>query len=145
MKASPEHLRIQSQTGKLHLVREFVSSAAKQFGFDEESAGKIILAVDEACTNIIKHSYENSPSNEIDIEVSTNGRKFEVIMTHKGKSFNPESVKTPDMKEYFRHFHRGGLGIHLMRTLMDAVEYKTLPDQSNQILLVKYLPVNAGE
>lgn len=138
------HLRIQSQTGKLHLVREFVSGAARRFGFDEESEGKIILAVDEACTNIIKHSYENVSSNDIDIDVVTNGRKFEVIMTHRGKSFDPESIKTPDMKEYFRHFQRGGLGIHLMRSLMDAVEYNTLPNQSSQIHLVKYLPVSAG-
>jgi serine/threonine-protein kinase RsbW len=145
MKATTVHLRIQSQTGQLHLVREFVSSAAREFGFDEESAGKIILAVDEACTNIIKHSYENSPSNDIDVEVTTNGRRFEVIMTHKGKSFNPESVKTPDMKEYFKQFQRGGLGIHLMRSLMDAVEYKTLPDHSNQILLAKNLPSEKGE
>ena len=135
------HLHIQSQTEKLNLVRDFVSAAAQKFGFDEETIGKIILAVDEACTNIIKHSYGYGPHHDIDIEIGQDGKKFEIIITHRGKSFDPGAVRTPDMKEYLSHFRRGGLGIHLMRSLMDVVEYTTLPDQSNVVRLVKYLPV----
>ncbi len=137
------HLHIQSQTQKLNLVREFIAEAARESGFDDEATGKIMLAVDEACTNIIKHAYEYAGNRDIDVEVSTNGTRFEVIITHNGKSFDPKGVKSPDMQEYFRKYQRGGLGIHLMRRLMDEVAYETLPDKRNVVRLIKLLPVNA--
>ncbi len=134
------HLHIKSQTEKLHLVRDFISTAARNFGFDDESASKIMLAVDEACTNVIKHAYEFVPTRDIDIEIVSNGRKFEIIIMHNGKSFDPGAVKSPNMKEYLRRYQRGGLGMHLMRSMLDEVEYKTLPDRRSAVHLIKYLP-----
>jgi|ERR1041384_1133761 serine/threonine-protein kinase RsbW len=138
-KMKTEHLHIQSQTGKLNLVRHFVFEAALKFGFDEESASKIMLAVDEACTNVIKHAYEFAPTRDIELEVVTHDRQFEVVILHTGKPFDPDSVTTPDMKKYLSQFRRGGLGMHLMRSLMDNVEYKAGPDGRNEVHLVKYL------
>ena len=103
-----------------------------------------MLAVDEACTNVIKHSYEFAPSKGIDLEVHTRDRQFEVVIIHKGRPFDPDSVKTPDMKMYFTQFRRGGLGIHLMRSLMDKVEYRSLPDSRNEVHLVKFLTDNSN-
>ncbi len=137
------HLHIQSQTQKLNLVREFIAEAARESGFDDEATGKIMLAVDEACTNIIKHAYGYAGNRDIDVEVLTNSTRFEVIITHNGKSFDPSVVKSPDMKEYFRKYQRGGLGIHLMRRLMDEVTYETLPDKRNVVRMIKLLPVNS--
>jgi serine/threonine-protein kinase RsbW len=136
------HLRIHSQTEKLNLVRDFIAEAAREVGFDDEATGKIMLAVDEACTNIIKHAYKSLPNRDIDLDVKSNGKRFEIEITHDGASFDPLAVKRPDMKEYLRKYQHGGLGIHLMRTLMDKVEYQVLPDRRNIVRLVKYLPVN---
>lgn len=133
-------LTIRSQTEHLHTVRAFVTEAALSFGFDDESTGKIALAVDEACTNIIKHAYEFAPNKTIDILVHTNRTNFEVIIRHQGKPFDPETIKPPDMKEYLTHYRHGGLGMHLMRSLLDRVEYKALPDNTTEIRLVKVLP-----
>lgn len=140
-----QNLKIESRTEKLSFVREFISDAARKFGFDDESVSKIALAVDEACTNIIKHAYELRPNNLINIEVITNKRLFEVVITHQGKLFDPKLFKSPDMKEYISHPRRGGLGIHLMRLLMDNVEYKTLPDQRCEVHLIKKLPASVGQ
>ena len=137
-------LKIESQTEKLSLVREFVSEAARKCGFDEEAIGKIALAVDEACTNVIKHSYDYAPHKEINIKIAIGKGAFEIIITHHGKSFDPQAVKSPNMKEYLSHFRRGGLGIHLMRTLMDKVEYKTLSDKENEVRMMKHLPANGN-
>jgi serine/threonine-protein kinase RsbW len=137
------HLRIHSQTEKLNLVREFIGEAAREYGFDDEAIGKIMLAVDEACTNIIKHAYGYAPDRTIDLEIETKNDRFAIVITHGGKSFDPVAVKKPDMQEYFKKYQRGGLGIHLMRTLMDGVEYETLPDSRNIVRLFKYLPHEA--
>ncbi len=130
-------LTILSQTGNLSEVRDFVSAAARRYGFDEESVNKIALAVDEACTNIIKHAYNFASDRQIDVAVTTRDGTFEVIITHNGKTFDPQAIHSPDMREYLSHFRRGGLGLHLMRSLMDTVEYRSLPDQRSEVHLIK--------
>ncbi len=133
-------LSILSQTEKLSDVRDFVSAAARQAGFDEEGVNKIALAVDEACTNIIKHAYGNASDRRIDIDVLTRNGELEIVITHNGKTFDPAAVRTPDMREYLSHFRRGGLGLHLMRSLMDHVEYRSLSDQRSEVHLIKRKP-----
>lgn len=134
-------MNILSQTDKLKSVRDFVAEAAAEFGFDEETVNKISIAVDEACTNIIKHSYEFAQNGEIEIAIETGRGKFEVIVSHNGKSFDPDEIKPPDMKEYLEHYRRGGLGMHLMRSLMDRVEYTPAGGKRNEVHLIKYFPV----
>lgn len=133
-------LTISSRTEELMEVREFVSRAAVGFGFPEEEVSKIALAVDEACTNIIKHAYRQNPGNTIKITVVGNDTAFEVVIRDHGASFDPSDVHSPDMKEYLTQFRRGGLGVYLMKTLMDKVEYDMRPGVENSVRLVKFLP-----
>lgn len=133
-------LQVTSQTNNLLLVRDFISDAAKNFGFDEENVNKITLAVDEACTNIIKHAYEYQPDKPIDISVFMNDNKFVVIIKDKGKNFEPDSVIIPNVKEHVRQYKIGGLGIYLMKSLMDEVKFKINPGNHNEVTLIKYLP-----
>lgn len=132
-------MTIKSRTEKLALVREFVSDAARQFGFDEEAINKIALAVDEACTNVIKHSYKFATDKDIDISVAAKGSSFEIVIRDQGKAFDPEAIKQPDMKEYLSQYRRGGLGMYLMRSLMDKVEYHAIPGQKNEVRMSKSL------
>jgi len=128
-----------SRTDHLLEVREFVSEAARQFGFNDEDVANIVLAVDEACTNIIKHAYQYAPDKEIVIAIMRNNGTFEVRIKDNGKNFNPESLKAPDLKRNLSHHRRGGLGVYLMKKLMDKVEYNFAEGQTNQVSLVKYL------
>jgi len=130
---------ILSRTDHLLEVRDFVSEAARQFGFSEEDVANIVLAVDEACTNIIKHAYQYAPDKEILIAIHRNNGTFEVKIKDHGKSFNPQTLKVPDLKRNLSHHRRGGLGVYLMKKLMDKVEYNFAPDHDNEVSLVKYL------
>jgi serine/threonine-protein kinase RsbW len=132
-------LHIESRTERLIAVRDFVSSAAREFGFADEEVSKIALAVDEACTNIIKHAYKFDPHKELTVTVKGGNGAFEVSISDTGRQFNPSSVQPPDMKEYLSHFRRGGLGVYLMKTLMDKVEYNIEPGKPNEVRLIKYL------
>jgi serine/threonine-protein kinase RsbW len=128
-----------SRTDNLLEVREFVSEAARQFGFNEEDIANIVLAVDEACTNIIKHAYQYAPDKEIFIAILRNNGTFEVKIKDTGKNFDPEALKAPDLKRNLSHHRRGGLGVYLMKKLMDKVDYEFAPGRSNEVSLVKYL------
>ncbi len=134
-------LRIPSETDNLELIREFVSKVADKVGFKSDDVGKIELACDEACTNVIKHAYspdKNDGKKSLDIVIKIDFDKFTLIVTDHGKGFDPKSIKMPDMKEYLAQLKVGGLGIYLMKTLMDEVDYQMEPGVKNQVKMVKY-------
>ncbi len=132
-------LVVPSRTDRLKEVRDFVSRAAQHFGFDEDDVNKIVLAVDEACTNIIKHAYDYGKNHTIKLSILTKKTVFEITITDQGRPFDPSSVPQPNMKEYLSHFKRGGLGMYLMKTVMDKVEYDFKPGPVNRVRLTKYL------
>ncbi|MEJ2104017.1 MAG: ATP-binding protein [Ignavibacteriaceae bacterium] len=130
-------LRVKSKTENLSLIRDFVSDKALDAGLPVAVVEKIMLAVDEACTNIIKHAYKSSPEGEITLNVEYDEEKFTITIIDYGKSFNPESIPQPDLQKYYREHKVGGLGIYLMKSLMDDVKYTSIPGKYNQVLLSK--------
>ena len=110
-------LKIPSQKDNLEIIRNFVSGVAKKVGFEEEDSNKIELAVDEACTNVISHAYQEDESHDIDIAIKIDYQKLTVVVTDRGKSFKMEEVELPDMKEYLAELRVGGLGIYLMKIM----------------------------
>lgn len=131
-------LKIPGQKDNLEIIRNFISGVATKVGFSEEDANKIELAVDEACTNVIKHAYQEDESENIDIAIKIDYQKLTVVVTDRGKSFNFNEIDIPDMKEYLAELRVGGLGIYLMKMLMDEVDYKSKPDGKNEVRMVKF-------
>jgi len=138
-KTLKRELSVKSTTDNLAHIRDFTKEAAKICGFSEDVTGKIVLAVDEACTNIIKHAYKYSPQGNIFISVKFADSKFEISITDEGTHFNPDAVPEPDIKEYYKQKKVGGLGMYLIKRLMDEVKYSTLTGNKNQVVLTKYL------
>lgn len=132
-------LLVKSTTDNLALIREFTKSAAEECNCPDETIGKIILAVDEACTNIIKHAYKYSPDGNIIISSKFENGKFIISITDEGKHFDPSRVPEPNLLQYQGQKRAGGLGMFLMKKLMDEVKYSTLTGNKNQVILVKYL------
>ena len=132
-------LIVSSSTDNLSVIRDFIRAAADKAGLSLEVIGKITLAVDEACTNVIKHAYNYSPDGEIIITATSKNSKFIITITDFGKSFNPDAIPEPNLKESIKQKRVGGLGMFLMRKLMDEVEYKSSPKKTNRVTLVKYL------
>ncbi|MEW6653978.1 MAG: ATP-binding protein [Bacteroidota bacterium] len=134
-----QNIVVKSSTDNLEKIREFTKNAALQSGFDEDSVGKIILAVDEACTNIIKHAYKFSPDGSINISIKFSEGKLAVSITDEGEHFDPTQIPEPDIREYYKQKRVGGLGMFLIKRLMDEVKYNTVTGNKNQVVLIKYL------
>ena len=128
---------IKSKTENLSVVREFIYNCCTEKAVSPKALDDVVLAVDEACTNVIKHAYKFLPDGEIKIKLRYSDKKLLVDITDYGKSFDADLLKRPDMNEYFKMKKVGGLGVHLMKTLMDDVKYESVPGKYNKVVLIK--------
>ncbi len=128
-----------SESENLGLIRDFVGRLAHRAGFNEDHVNKIQVAVDEACTNVVQHAYPNGPAGPIDVEVVCNSEKFQIAISDKGVGFHPETLEKPNMVDYLNEFKKGGLGIHLIQTLMDEVSFRIQPRKKNTVFMTKYI------
>ncbi|MFN3345114.1 MAG: ATP-binding protein [Chloroherpetonaceae bacterium] len=132
-------LTVQSSMEQLEKIRGFVSKAAEMFGFKEDDGYKIVLAVDEACSNIIRHGYGKNSDEKLHIVIQTADNRFTVTVNDNGKSYDIRTHPLPDMETYLASKKKGGLGIKLIRALVDEIEYEHRNGE-NKLVLVKRLP-----
>lgn len=121
---------------QLDAIREFVGQAARDAGMSETEICAVQMAVDEACSNIIEHAYHG---REGEIEVTSDFREdaLTIILRDYGDSFDPDSIPEPDLTCALEDRQVGGLGVYLMRQLMDEVKYEQHAGAGNVLLLVK--------
>lgn len=136
---STNKILLASSTKNLSLLRKFIESKAVDFGFDESTINQIILSVDEACTNIIKHAHHYNENEQIEIETETDNSEFKIILRYKGRGFDPNDLHNPDMKDYFNKYKVGGLGVPIMKKFMNKIEYVHKNSDFNSLTLIKIL------
>jgi anti-sigma regulatory factor (Ser/Thr protein kinase) len=121
----------------LSLIAEFISRAIQKV-----AKGKDILevqtAVDEACSNIIKYAYSTN-GGTIAINCEIKHGAFVVIIRDKGKPFDPNSVPPPELRSDLDNRKIGGLGIYLMKKLMDDVSYSYDLEEGNKLVMRRRL------
>ncbi len=139
IKLKEKELSVKSKTNNLSTIRDFIYNAAAEIGFPSGVIDNIVLAADEACTNIIKHAYKSYPEGEITVRLKYADKKFTIIIIDHGTPFKPDTVPDPDLQTYYRQHKVGGLGMYLMKSLMDEVKYVSVPGKYNQVLLSKNL------
>jgi serine/threonine-protein kinase RsbW len=138
------NLKIASATENLEAIRDFIIRIALKGGFDVETSDQIALAVDEACTNVIKHAHNYDSRRMIDISVLFENDEIKITVCGKGKGFDVNKLPKPDLSKYIHESRKGGLGIHLMKTIMDKVEYNFNNGVKNQVVLTKSLRKNSA-
>ena len=132
MCANPDYLRV---------ARTATRDVAQAIGLKDDEIEKITLAVVEALTNVIRHSYGGPCDKPIIIKlnkVSFPGVKkagLEILIRDFGKQIDPENIKGRDLNE----IEPGGVGVHIMHTTMDEVEFTRGEDCGMQLRMVKYL------
>ena len=132
-------LQVPSSTENLALIREFVTSAALQAGFDEKEVAKLELAVDEACANVIEHAYGHDVSKEVIVRAKLDDEEFAIDIEDTGKGFDPATVNQEELEKLIEKRKTGGLGMRLMKTLMDEVHYEIEPGKKNALHMRKRL------
>lgn len=131
-------LRVDASTRHLAEVRDFVANHASEMGLSDKDISDIRLAVDEAYTNIIKHAYGNSGDRPVEIEIGHNAKQLWISLIDHGEAFDPSDYSEPDILQRIKEKKRGGMGVYLIRKLMDQVQYNKR-GQTNEIRMVKNL------
>jgi serine/threonine-protein kinase RsbW len=118
-------------------IREFVAEIARDGGFAEKEIYSLQLAADEAATNIIEHAYQDVSDAEFDVICDMRGDTLVIAMRDDGRPFNPSNVRQPNLKANLSERQIGGLGLYLMRKLMDEVHYTSNPKTGNLLTMTK--------
>jgi len=118
-------------------IREFVGDIARAGGFGDKDVYNIQLAADEAASNIIEHAYEGVSNGVLELSCEVRAEILTIIMVDHGESFDPSVIPLPDLKADLSDRKIGGLGIFLMRKLMDEVHYETKSNRSNVLTMTK--------
>jgi anti-sigma regulatory factor (Ser/Thr protein kinase) len=121
-------------------VREAVTELIRGSDFPSDELNRIVLAVDEAVANIIEHAYHDVPAGEreITLRLAADGDRFEILVRDSGRRFDPQKVLAPNMSEHVRQGRKSGLGIFLMRKIMDQVHYRFEEDGANELQMIKF-------
>lgn len=136
--------------GRYELIGEicsFVLIGAGEAGFDPDATFQVNLACDEACTNIIEHAYSGEDNGEIYVSWEIGPDDFIVTLRDRGEPFDPAMVPQPDIPfdpDQMEQVQIGGLGLHLMRQVMDKVSFR-FDSNGNTVTMVKRLPAIPSE
>jgi anti-sigma regulatory factor (Ser/Thr protein kinase) len=142
---SQPDLRVEllSNPAQLCALRELTGVLARRSGFPDAAASKIVLAVDEALANVMKHGYGQRIDGPISISwqfvkgVSPAG-SVRITIEDEGKQVDPCQIKSRDLDD----IRPGGLGVHIIKEIMDSVTYERRDSLGMRLTMIKNLPTN---
>ena len=141
-KAIKKDLSVPNDLAYLSVVRDTVLEVANKSRLAAGEAHLVSLAVDEALANVMEHAYIDAPpevKQVIEIQLAADEQRIEVRIRDFGSAFDPGQLPDVDLREHVRQGKRGGLGVFLMRKIMDEVEYKFEAGKHNELYMVKYI------
>jgi anti-sigma regulatory factor (Ser/Thr protein kinase) len=139
-------MELRSNPETLSVVRGALAQLTEKFGFPESDCRAVVLGVDEALTNIIRHAYAGCEERPIEvlfrrIRAPWHGatrEALEIVLVDRGRKVDRAKLSGRALEDV----RPGGLGLHFIRETMDAVEFRHTNGR-NQLRLVKFLPVPA--
>jgi len=123
-----------SDSVKLEDFRNDLKKLLTETGFEEKPINEILLAVQEAVTNIIRHAYKEQGKGKFSVQFEEDEEKVKFSIRDYGKKFDPTKRPDPDLPRGTP----GGLGIYLIKNVMDEVTYDESFTEGNLIHLIKY-------
>ena len=135
MKRNKFELEAENKIESLPVIGDFIAASLSQLNIRPPIGRHVQLAVDEACTNVIHYAYEGTGIIRITVELASG--ELIVTVDDQGKPFNPLEVPPPDLDSGAEDRPIGGLGIHLIKNLMNQVSYSYDVASGNRLTMKK--------
>jgi sigma-B regulation protein RsbU (phosphoserine phosphatase) len=144
--AAPESLELEmsNDLGEIAGVIQSFGEFAAERGVDEKARRSVSLALDDLLNNIVSYAYGDEAGHRVGIRIEVTSDRLSVTIEDEGRPFNPFAQDSPDTTLSLQDRSIGGLGIHLVRQLMDEVSYVRRTDR-NVVNIVKHLAEEQGE
>ena len=132
-------LELRSEATHLPHAREQMRAWLEANGWTEETLADVVLAVDEALTNVIRHGYEGKPGNRVELaacafEDPDRGPGVQITIRDYGKQVPLDSICSRALDD----LRPGGLGVHIIRSMMDSVSYSHAAGGGMRLVMRKY-------
>jgi serine/threonine-protein kinase RsbW len=131
-------LSLFADRSQLAAIREFVEDVGRKLGLSDQAIYDVRLAVDEACSNVVGHAY-GGQGGPIEVTLKPVEDGVQVLIHDWGQAFDPAAVPVPDVKAPLEQRPLGGLGLFLMRQMMDDIEFTFDEKNGNTLKMVKSL------
>ena len=133
-KSSVLQLRIAARAKDLKRIRKAARECVERCGCSTQSTSDIVLAIDEACQNIIRHAYHGECDDIIELEIEHRGDELIFSLTDHAPAIDPSQIQPRDLDDV----RPGGLGTHFIRLVMDETDYLKPPSgRGNLLKMVK--------
>ncbi len=128
--------RIEAKIENLANIRHFVKGAAMKIKCESDAMNNMILAMNEAVTNIIVHGYQGKPGY-IEIEVGFQDDIFMIRIRDQARLYDPNHAPIPDTDLPLEQRKPGGMGVQMMYDFTDEIIYRVTPQGENELTLLK--------
>ena len=125
-------LRVPSQPERLRLIRAVIAEAAQSSGCSQDCVRDIVLAVDEACQNVIRHAYGGDPNREIYLDIRLDEDHIVFDIVDFAEPVDVEKIRPRSLDDV----RPGGLGTHFIKECMDKTEYPPRARRSGEFIAV---------
>ncbi len=130
-----DELKVPAEIGYLGDLRDHITKVGRKYGISENIINAFKLAIDEAGTNIIRHAYRDW-EGFITMRIIIREREVTILLIDQGHTFDPNKVGDPDLRRYVDIGKKGGLGIFIIRRVIDSIEYRKT-EEGNELRLTK--------
>lgn len=132
-------LALTSDVRELPAVRDRLRGFARGLGWNEHDVADIVLAADEALTNVIRHGYESQPAHEIHLHArrtqdAARGEGLEIVIRDRARQVPLDKICGRDLDD----IRPGGLGVHLIRSLMNEAHYSHREGGGMELVMRKF-------
>jgi len=132
------HLTLPNDIETIPRLNEFIDGFCEEQGISMEISMSLNLAIEEAVVNVMNYGYPEGTVGYIDVEVDADKESITFVITDTGKPFDPTKKEDVDITLPAEKRGIGGLGIHLIRRIMDNIDYQYI-DKKNILTLKKKL------
>ncbi|HEY1797887.1 MAG TPA: ATP-binding protein [Stellaceae bacterium] len=133
------HMAVSPEIAEIPRLNQWVEEVLTAEGLDPRPILNATLAIEEAVVNVINHAFDGvPPPHQVALSLAVAAGRLRVELSDNGRAFDPASAAPPDLASPLEEREVGGLGLHLIRTMMDTVEYRREAGE-NRLVLEKSL------
>ena len=139
VQAVQKDLVVPSTTRSLKEMRDFVRETLDAASIGDQDRRRIILATDEAVTNIVTHRASDPTASEVAVRMDINEVRIRIVIEDRGEDIDPGPLALPDLEKALRGEGTRCIGIFLIRQAMDEVNYRFKKGFENELEMIRFI------